>query len=170
MHSESLTKRALGTITGAGARQRSNGLAHAEPFDLAICEPTDRRIQIVVMLLENNWDKQIAVAEIAQLVNLSPSRLAHLFKTEMDLSMQQYLTQLRLAKAKRQLETSFLSVKEIAASAGFSSVARFVVCFKSLVGATPAKYRKRLSNTSFHRLQTSAAQQDQQRDSRNINY
>lgn len=154
MHSESTTKQAVSKITGAGARHRSHAFAHAEPFDLAICTPADRRIQIVVMLLENNWNKQIAVAEVARLVNLSPSRLAHLFKSEMDLSMQQYLTQLRLAKAKRQLETSFLSVKEIAASVGFSSVARFVVCFKSLVGATPAQYRKRLSNSSFHRLQT----------------
>ena len=169
MHSESLTKQALGKLTGAGARYRSKGFAKAEPFDLGICKPADRRVQIVLMLLENNWNKQIAVAEIAQLVNLSPSRLAHLFKTEMDLSMQQYLTQLRLAKAKRQLETSFLSVKEIAASVGFSSVSRFVVCFKSLVGATPAQYRKRLSNTSFHRRQ-STAQQDKQRDSRNLNY
>lgn len=169
MHSESPTKQAVGKVTEAGARQRSNAFAHAERFDPAICKPADRRIQIVVMLLENNWNKQIAVAEIARLVHLSPSRLAHLFKSEMDLSIQQYLTRLRLAKAKRHLETSFLSVKEIAASVGFSSVARFVVCFKSLVGATPAQYRKRLSNISFHRLQT-LRQQDQQRDSRNINY
>ena len=153
MHSESTTKRAVSKINGAGDRQRSSALAYAEPVEMRIYEPADRRIQIVVMLLEDNWNQQIAVAEIAQLVNLSPSRLAHLFKTEMDLSMPQYLTQLRLAKAKRQLETSFLSVKEIAASVGFSSVARFVVCFKSLVGATPAQYRKRLSNTSFHLLQ-----------------
>jgi transcriptional regulator GlxA family with amidase domain len=169
MHSESPTKQALDEITGGGDRQRSSAAAYAGPFELGICEPADRRIQIVVTLLEDNWDKQIAVAEIAQLVNLSPSRLAHLFKTETDLSMQQYLTQLRLANAKRQLETNFLSVKEIAASVGFSSVSRFVVCFKSLVGATPAQYRKRLSNTSFHRLQ-SATQQEQQRDSRKLNY
>ena len=157
MHSESLTKQAPSKISGAGARPGSKAFARAEPFDLAICASTDRRIQFVVMLLEKNWERQIGVAEIARLVNLSPSRLAHLFKSEMDLSMQQYVTQLRLAKAKRKLETSFLSVKEIAASVGFSSVARFVVCFKSLVGATPAEYRKRLSNTSFHRTANEAA-------------
>ena len=146
MHFESLTKQAPGKITTGGPRQLGNGLAHAEPFGLAMCRPADRRIQIVVTLLENNWDKQIAVAEIARLVNLSSSRLAHLFKSEMDLSMQQYQTQLRLAEAKRQLETSFLSVKEIAASVGFSSVARFVVCFKNSIGSTPAQYRKHLPN------------------------
>jgi AraC-like DNA-binding protein len=150
MHSESLTNQPVSKITRADARYKSNAFAHDKPFDPAIRKPADRRVQIVVILLENNWNKQIAVGEIAQAVNLSPSRLAHLFKNEMNLSMQQYLTQLRLAKAKRQLETSFLSVKEIAAAVGFSSVARFVACFKSVVGFTPGQYRKQLSNAAYH--------------------
>jgi transcriptional regulator GlxA family with amidase domain len=109
----------------------------------------DRRIQLVVMLLESNSHKQIAVEDMARLVNLSVGRLTHLFKSEMHLSIQQYLTQLRLAKAKSQLETSFLSIKEIAASVGFSSVTRFVACFKNFAGATPAHYRKHVLNPSY---------------------
>jgi len=104
-----------------------------------------------VMLLESNSHQQIGIEDMARLVNLSPGRLAHLFKSEMELSIQQYLTRLRLAKAKRQLESSFLSIKEIAASVGFSSVARFVVCFKNVVGATPAHYRKHFLNASYRR-------------------
>ena len=114
----------------------------------------DRRIQVVVMLLNNNSHRQISLAQIARVVNLSPGRLAHLFKSEMALSIQQYLTQVRLAKAKDQLETSFLSVKEIAASAGFPSVTRFVGCFKSVVGSTPAQYRKYLTCGSHLRAHT----------------
>ena len=107
--------------------------------------PVDRRIEVVLMMLEKNSNKQIPIKEMARLVNLSPGRLAHLFKDEMQVSIQQYLTQLRLAKAKRHLESSFLSIKEIAASVGFSSANRFVVCFKNIVGATPAQYRKQCS-------------------------
>lgn len=116
----------------------------------------DRRIQVVVMLLESKSHQQIGIEEIAKLVNLSPGRLAHLFKSEMDFSIQQYLTQLRLAKAKSQLESSFLSVKEIAASVGFSSVARFVVCFKNYVGVTPSHYRKHSLTASFRSAEASA--------------
>ena len=132
-----------------GTRDKRNGVKVGEAFETAIFSSVDRRIQIAVRLLENNSDKQITLLEIARIVNLSPSRLAHLFKRDMELSMQQYLTQLRLAKAKRQLETSFLSVKEIAASVGFSSVARFVICFKNFVGSTPAQYRKDLPNATY---------------------
>ena len=101
------------------------------------------------MLIECNLHDQLAIEELARMVNLSPGRLAHLFKSEMDISIQQYLTQLRLAKAKDQLETSFLSVKEIAASVGFPSVTRFVGCFKSSIGATPAQYRKQLARIPY---------------------
>jgi transcriptional regulator GlxA family with amidase domain len=123
---------------------RGNG----ESTRVSVSRSLDRRIQVVVTLLESNSHQQIGIGEMARLVNLSPGRLAHLFKSEMELSLQQYLTQLRLAKAKSQLESSFLSIKEIAASVGFSSVARFVVCFKHLVGDTPAQYRKHFHNAS----------------------
>jgi len=94
------------------------------------------------MLIERNSHHQLAIEEMARLVNLSPGRLAHLFRNEMQLSMQQYLTRLRLMKAREQLESTFLSIKEIAALVGFPSVTRFVVSFKNFAGATPAQYRK----------------------------
>ena len=105
----------------------------------------DRRIEVVVTQLENNSHQQIRIEEMARLVNLSPGRLSHLFKSETKVSIQQYLTQLRLARAKQQLELSFLSVKEIAASVGFASVTRFAASFKNVEGTTPAQYRKRVS-------------------------
>jgi len=123
--------------------------ANVESSKVSVSTSLDRRIQVVVTLLENNSHQQIGIQDMARLVNLSPGRLAHLFKSEMELSIQQYRTQLRLARAKRQLESSFLSIKEIAASVGFSSVARFVVCFKNLVGVTPAHYRKHFLNAPY---------------------
>lgn len=117
----------------------------------------DRRIQVVVTQLENNSHQQIGIAEMARLVNLSPSRVAHLFKSEMKLSIQQYLTQLRITRAKQQLESSFLSIKEIAASVGFCSVARFVACFKNLVGTTPGQYRKHFSTVPYQSAERAAA-------------
>lgn len=131
----------FGSVYSSRIRSAQGGTASSRPLD--------RRIEVVVMLLQSNSHKQIAIEEMAKLVNLSPGRLAHLFKSEMKLSIQQYLTQVRLAKAKSHLESSFLSIKEIAASVGFSSATRFVVCFKNLVGATPAQYRKTTSSTLY---------------------
>lgn len=134
-------------------QSRSAYQSGVQPFaqTTASSRQVDRRIEVVVMILERNSHKQIAIRQMARLVNLSPGRLAHLFKRETQLSIQQYLTQLRLAKAKSHLESSFLSIKEIAASVGFPSATRFAVCFKNIVGATPAQYRKQRPTVSYQR-------------------
>lgn len=102
----------------------------------------DRRVQIALVLMAENLLRKLVIQDIAALVNLSPGRLAHLFKDEMGVSLQQYLTQLRLAKARHRLESTFLSIKEIAASVGFASVTQFTNSFKSVHGTTPSEYRK----------------------------
>jgi AraC family transcriptional regulator of arabinose operon len=107
----------------------------------------DRRVQLILTLLEENSERQWELTDIAKIVNLSPGRLAHLFKSEIGMSLQQQLTQIRLTKAKQQLESSFLSVKEIAASVGFRNVTRFTASFRTAVGNTPAEYRRLISIT-----------------------
>jgi transcriptional regulator GlxA family with amidase domain len=153
MHSELSNYRVAAGIDQSTSVYLASAPPNVQGTNTNLSGPLDRRIQVVVMLLESNSHKQIAVEEMARLVNLSPGRLAHLFKSEMELSIQRYLTQLRLAKAKTHLESSFLSIKEIAASVGFSSVTRFVVCFKNLVGATPAQYRKHFPQASYERAE-----------------
>ena len=148
MGSEMTTTEFAPTVSQSGFSGLNSGPLNAQNNQLE-SRPRDRRIQLVVMLLESNLHKQVAIEEMAQLVNLSPGRLAHLFKSEMKLSLQRYLTQLRLARAKNQLECSFLSIKEIAAAVGFSSVTRFVVCFKNFAGATPTQYRKHFPNALY---------------------
>jgi len=102
----------------------------------------DRRIQLVLLLIQENFHQQIAITEIAGIVNLSPGRLAHLFKNETGMGVQQYITQIRLDKAGHLLEASFLSIKEVAANVGFTNFKSFATSFKALVGVTPAQYRK----------------------------
>jgi AraC family transcriptional regulator of arabinose operon len=78
---------------------------------------------------------------MAQSVNLSPSRLCHLFKAETGVAPVHYLKALRMQAAKKYLETSFLSVKIILFSVGFSDESHFVRDFKRAYGLPPARYR-----------------------------
>lgn len=75
-------------------------------------------------------------------VNLSPWRLAHLFKSETGMSPQRYLTFVRLQRAKDQLETTFLSVQEIGAAVGIPNPSQFTRSFKAAYGMTPVEYRR----------------------------
>lgn len=132
-------------MANGSSNRRAQILSHASKTQVIEARPRDRRIQLVLILLEENSHKQLSIPDVAKLVRLSPGRLAHLFKNEMEVSIQRYITQIRLTKAKHQLESSFLSIKEIAASVGFQNVTRFTAHFKNQVGSTPAEYRRRSS-------------------------
>lgn len=102
----------------------------------------DRRLLLVLMLIEDNIRRQLAIRDLAEVVNLSPGRLAHLFKSEVGVSPQRYLNNIRLEKSKECLENSLRSIKEIAAEVGFPNVSCFCRSFKGRFGVTPKEYRK----------------------------
>ena len=102
----------------------------------------DRRVQIVRVLLEGSFQRKLGLREMGQEVNLSPWRLAHLFKSETGMSPQRYLTLVRLQRAKDQLVNSFQTVQEIGANVGIPNPSHFTKSFKAAYGMTPIEYRK----------------------------
>ena len=101
----------------------------------------DRRIQIVSAALETEFRRAWDIVKLGELVNLSGSRLRHLFKTEMDQTPAQYLKAIRMREAAMLLRTTFLSVKEIMNRVGISNESHFVHEFKKVYGLAPSKYR-----------------------------
>ena len=101
----------------------------------------DRRIQIVSAALEADFRRTWDIVQMGRLVNLSGSRLRHLFKTEMDQTPAQYLKAIRMREAATLLRTTFLSVKEIMNGVGISNESHFVHEFKKAHGLAPSKYR-----------------------------
>ena len=89
---------------------------------------------------------ELSLAEFAQSVNLSVWRLCHIFKSDVGMPPIRYLRLLRMERAKGLLESSFLSVKEIAYQVGLNDESHFVRDFKSTYGYTPALYRSHFKN------------------------
>ena len=84
---------------------------------------------------------EVSLGEFAQSVNLSVWRLCHIFKSDVGMPPIKYLRLLRMERAKGLLESSFLSVKEIAYQVGLTDESHFVRDFKSTYGYSPAIYR-----------------------------
>jgi AraC-like DNA-binding protein len=126
---------------------RDNGkdqvaLSSAVRSKTQISKVHDRRVQIVRVLLEGSFHRKLGLREMGQEVNLSPWRLAHLFKSEIGVSPQRYLTLVRLQRAKDQLANSFLSVQQIGAAVGIPNPSHFTRSFKAAYGMTPVEYRR----------------------------
>ena len=105
----------------------------------------DRRVEEVLALMRDNLHLRLTVEEMARRVSISPSRLRQLFRDETGTSPVRYLRKLRMGRARDLLETTFLSVKEVAAKAGLNSVSHFVTNFENAFGRSPSGYRERRS-------------------------
>ena len=101
----------------------------------------DHRALRVITLMQDDLRRDLTLAHIAQMVNLSTSRLRHLFKNEVGTTPTQYLRALRLQEAKRLLETTPLRVKEVRSAVGFVDDSHFVRDFKRAHGQSPVEYR-----------------------------
>ena len=109
---------------------------------------TDTRISRVTALMHRAMHRKLLLEELAGASGLSVSRLCHLFKTHVGTGPGQYLKSLRLRRAKELLETSVLSVKEIAVRLGYHDPSRFIEDFRKTYGLPPLRYRERASQTN----------------------
>ena len=101
----------------------------------------DKRVEKILEMMRDDVRGELCLAEFAQSVNLSVWRLCHIFKSDVGMPPIKYLRLLRMERAKGLLESSFLSVKEIAFQVGLNDESHFVRDFKSTYGFSPAIYR-----------------------------
>jgi AraC-like DNA-binding protein len=109
----------------------------------------DPRVQRVLELLSKDLGSEITLEQIAQVVNLSASRLRCLFRAEVGVPFSRYLKGCRMERARGLLGNTFLSIKEVAARAGFNDMSHFVRDFKKAYGLTPLAYRQRKSESQL---------------------
>jgi AraC family transcriptional regulator, arabinose operon regulatory protein len=103
----------------------------------------DHRIQLICSELEGDLSRGVRIADLTKVVNLSSSRLQHLFKSETGRTLARYLKDARMEKARLLLDSTFLSVKEIMHRVGVSSDSHFARDFRETSGVSPTQYRAR---------------------------
>lgn len=107
----------------------------------------DNRVEKIIQMMRDDVRGELSLTEFAQSVNLSVWRLCHIFKSDVGMPPIRYLRLLRMARAKDLLESSFLSVKEIAYRVGVNDESHFVRDFKATYGFSPALYRSHFQST-----------------------
>ncbi|MBQ3022386.1 MAG: AraC family transcriptional regulator [Clostridia bacterium] len=93
--------------------------------------------------INNNYNNDISLSDIAGYVYLSTSHFARAFKKHYGTSPIQYLLSVRIEKAKSLLEETNLKVGDIALSVGFSAQQRFNDIFKKHLDVSPSEYRQK---------------------------
>jgi transcriptional regulator GlxA family with amidase domain len=103
----------------------------------------DPRVTRIIATMEKFLDRPISLEELAALVHLSPSRMAHLFKQHTGTPPARYLHQLRLSRARLLLERTSLSVKQVIGCVGLHDPSHFSRDFRREHGESPSDLRAR---------------------------
>lgn len=98
---------------------------------------TDERIRYVIRLLAEDPGDSIPIETLAAQVDISPSRLAHLFKEQVGVPIRMFRTWFRLKTAVILLKDG-LSITEAALRAGFYDSAHFANTFRDTFGLSPS--------------------------------
>ena len=100
-------------------------------------------LNIAKEYIDNNYDKDLTLTQVAKYIFLSDSYFAHSFKDKFGISPKSYILKVRIEAAKEYLEKTDLKVADVAKSVGFSSQQRFNDIFRKHENITPLTYRQK---------------------------
>lgn len=114
-------------------------------IEVKLNEQGDRRnkilLQRIYSYVDQNYDQDISLSELARQLHLNYSYLSSYFKQQTNENLTAYINRIRVEKAKKLLTDWNLSISEISRLTGFSEHNYFSKVFKKLTGQTPAEYR-----------------------------
>ncbi|HBR34223.1 MAG TPA: hypothetical protein DD734_06290 [Firmicutes bacterium] len=103
------------------------------------------RINALLMLaidyIERNYQKDLSLEDVSSFIQISPFYLSKIFKKEVGVNFIDYLTKIRLQKAKEFLADPRLNIKDICYQVGYKDPNYFTRVFKKNTGLTPTEYQ-----------------------------
>ncbi len=97
----------------------------------------------IISKLNDCYNQNLNFTSLAEEFSVSPSQLSKIFKRESGKTMKQYLTDVRISKAKEFLLNTNSSILDIGMSIGFTDYYYFLRVFKKETGLTPSEFRSR---------------------------
>jgi len=96
-----------------------------------------------IAFIQGNYTQNITLSEAAQAIEVSHSYLSFLFKQEMGINFNAYLSRYRVEQAKQLLKANNMKIYEVADAVGFSDPYYFSRVFKEITGTSCKEYRDR---------------------------
>ena len=99
------------------------------------------KLKRVIEYVDEYLERNLTIAELAQLVQMSPHYFGRLFKQSMGITPYKYILQCRIDRSKALLRNNELTIAQIAQTVGFAHQSHLNYHFKRLVKITPKQFR-----------------------------
>jgi AraC-like DNA-binding protein len=109
-------------------------------------EPT--AVASAKQFVQSHVEESISLAQVVEHVHVSRFYFCKLFKKATGMTLTEYVTRVRVEKAKLLLVDQSLRISEVVFAAGFGSIPRFNYVFRRYAGMAPTEYRANLRSQS----------------------
>lgn len=110
-------------------------------------ESNSRRILKVKEYISKHFTEELRLADLADLVGMSPSSFSRFFKLRTSKTLSEYMVDIRLGVAARKLVDTTESVSEICYACGFNTLSNFNRLFRKHKGCNPSEFRDKYHKT-----------------------
>lgn len=122
-----------------------------ECFEIHDCstkikDDTTNDIKAILEYIKINYMNPISIKDLANVVNFSEHYFMRFFKKYMGMTCVDYINEYRLKIATNLLQTTDMTIMEIALKVGVNNISYFNRIFKKKFNLTPKEYRKKLKN------------------------
>lgn len=136
--------RGVATILSKGLFNAAETLQHIEAAlsrQHTLGRATQRLVRQAIARVHTHYAEPLSREDIARHIGISADYLTDCFRQELGITPMTYLRRFRIHRACELLETSDLSIMQVALEVGFSESAHFTRTFQREVGVTPRAYR-----------------------------
>lgn len=121
---------------------RNSRLLSDASFNQVELSYNSRRVEKAFEYLNQNFDKQVTLAEVAKLAGMTEVSFSRFFKNRSGKTFIDSLNDIRLGHASRMLIDTTHSISEIAYNCGFNNISNFNRIFKKKKGCTPKEFKE----------------------------
>jgi AraC family transcriptional regulator, melibiose operon regulatory protein len=112
------------------------------PASAIVGEASTTKAEQMASYIARHYQEAFSIEDVARQVRLHPNYAMTLFKQTFRTTLNDYLTQYRIAQAQRLLATTDEKVIDVALESGFRTLSRFYDAFERACGCSPCRYRK----------------------------
>ena len=103
-------------------------------------------LECALNYIEKNFRKDITLNNVANYVKFSSTYLSKIFKNNIGINFNKYITKRRIKEAVLMLENKNISINDLAFEIGYNEPSYFCKVFKKEKGVTPLEYRKNVND------------------------
>ena len=114
----------------------------ARPQPAATSKMSDYYIKEAINYIEQNFQNDISIEDVAAVCGINRSYLGRIFRTSTGRSPQEFLIHYRMTKAAELLKLTTLSIGDIGSAVGYENALHFSRAFKNVYGVSPRAWRE----------------------------